>query len=139
MNTSQGITGVVIYSGQDTKLLQNQNRSRYKQSKVELETNRIVIGLLLYTIIASLVLAWLSYRQNLNYGDTAYYLYNIATEGYPSKNGLSLFIVNFLSNICLNCTFIPISLIVAIECTKIVQAYFMISDVELISIEYEEN
>jgi len=76
--------------------------------------------MLLFTVIASLVLAWLSYRQNLNYGDTAYYLYNIATEGYPSKNGLSIFIINFLSNICLNCTFIPISLIVAIECTKIV-------------------
>ena len=87
---------------------------------MELETNRIVIGMLVYTIIASLVLAWLSYRQNLNYGDTAYYLYNLATDGLPSKNSLRLFILNFLSNICLDCTFIPISLIVAIECTKIV-------------------
>jgi hypothetical protein len=33
---------------------------------------------------------------------------------------MKFFIVNFLSNICLNCTFIPISLIVAIECTKII-------------------
>jgi magnesium-transporting ATPase (P-type) len=120
MNTNEGITGIVIYSGKDTKLLQNQNKSRYKQSKVELETNWIVIGMLIYTIIASLVLAWLSYRKNLNYGDAAYYLYNLATEGLPSKNGMKFFIVNFLSNICLNCTFIPISLIVAIECTKII-------------------
>jgi hypothetical protein len=39
MNTNEGITGIVIYSGKDTKLLQNQNKSRYKQTKVELETN----------------------------------------------------------------------------------------------------
>jgi len=102
MNTNQGITGIVVYSGQDTRLLQNQNKSRYKQSKVELETNRIVIGMLVCTIIASLVLAWLSYRQNLNYGDTAYYLYNLANDGLPSKNGLRVFIINFLSNISLN-------------------------------------
>ncbi len=39
MNTNDGILGVVVYSGKDTKLLQNQNKSRYKQSKVELQTN----------------------------------------------------------------------------------------------------
>lgn len=47
--------------------------------------------------------------------------------------------VTFLSNICLNSTFIPISLLVAIECSKVIQAYFIISDIELITLEYDEE
>lgn len=68
-------------------------------------------------------------------GDLSYYLFK---NEIPSKNALYQFIVTFLSNICLNSTFIPISLLVAIECSKVVQAYFIISDIELITLEYDD-
>jgi magnesium-transporting ATPase (P-type) len=62
MNTPKGIIGIVTYNGLDTKLLQNQNKSRYKQSGVEIETNKIVMGMLIFTILAGLVLAYLEFR-----------------------------------------------------------------------------
>jgi magnesium-transporting ATPase (P-type) len=46
---------------------------------------------------------------------------------------LTSFILAFFGSICLNSTFIPISLLVAIELVKVTQAWFLTVDVEMCS------
>lgn len=43
LKNTDWVIGIVVYSGNDTKLMQNQCESRFKQSKVEKENNHTVV------------------------------------------------------------------------------------------------
>lgn len=57
LKNTEWVVGIVVYSGTDTKLMQNQFKSRFKQSRVEKENNMTVVQLLTFLVLSSLVLA----------------------------------------------------------------------------------
>lgn len=130
MNTSW-IVGCVIYAGLDTKMIQNQSTLRYKQSNIEQENNRSVFRLLVLHTLISLVIAFLSTTWNSVNLDQNYYLHS---NGEGSNTGVILYLQVFVLTICLNSTFIPVSIIVAIEVIKLWQTWFIGEDGEMASI-----
>ena len=76
INTTNGILGVVVYTGIDTKLMQNQTSGQHKQSKLEKQTNKFVVRLLILHLLVSVILSWQSYRWESTEGDGQYYLYS---------------------------------------------------------------
>jgi hypothetical protein len=73
--------------------------------------------MLAFHILLCLILAFFSYWHNKNWGDLQMYLYNEGGD-LPSKQGFMVFVETFFSVFCLNSTFIPISLQLAIEVAK---------------------
>ena len=114
MNTDW-IMGCVVYTGLDTKLMQNQNAGRFKQSNVEKESNKTVVRMLCFHVLASTLLAAIATDWNAKQKERAYYLF----ADYQAKSSLTHFILAFFGSLCLNSTFIPISLLVAIELVKV--------------------
>lgn len=140
INTAKGILGVVVYTGIDTKLMQNQHAGRHKQSKLEKETNKIVVRLLILHSLVSILLSWQSYRWDSTEGDGQYYLYkHNDPEAAPSRNLSADFLLNFLSGFLINSTFVPISLIVTLELVKVAQGAFISWDFEMVNVEFDEG
>lgn len=127
MNTDW-IVGTVVYSGLDTKLMQNQNEGRYKQSNLEKETNMTVVKMLLFHCSMAGIIAW----QTVNWIDDNInkHVYLDIPKSSNARNG----VISFFSSISLNSTFIPIALLVAVELVKLTQAWFIEIDTEIMSI-----
>lgn len=114
MNT-QWIVGCCVYSGLDTKLMQNQNKSRYKQSRLDQDTNKTVVRIIIFVIVVCILLGLSDWSWYIQYGDAHFYL-EIPVLGY--QTGSIKIVLNTLTAFCLNNTFIPISLYVAVEIAK---------------------
>ena len=108
--------------------MQNSQSSRFKQSKMELLMNRIILYVLLVQllfciIVASVGAAWYENNQD----DHSY----LDVRNSTAKSA----VISFFSYFLLLNTLIPISLIVTLEVIKIVQAYFVVNDSEMYSEE----
>ncbi len=124
------IYGIVIYSGNDTKLMQNINNSNYKHSYIEITENKIVIYVMLFTFILCIGGAFAAiYEHRWLRSHDAFYLFsNNPNKSYNDiKEGFKYFGIYFL--IFQNIT--PICLMIALEVVKLAQVFFMSFDKEL--------
>ncbi|XP_005406394.1 PREDICTED: phospholipid-transporting ATPase IB-like [Chinchilla lanigera] len=118
LRNTQWIIGIVVYTGFESKLMQNAVKSLLKRSKVEKVTNVQILALLLLLLAMSLV----SFVGSL-FWDRA----NRAGMWYLSKEGgkSSSFGFDILVFIILYHNLIPISLLVTLEIVKFIQAQFI--------------
>jgi len=117
LKNCEWIIGVVVYTGNDTKLMRNAEKSKSKQSRVEFMMNRLILVILFVQMIFCSITA----IGNRSWGtdlEKHYYL--------PNKIGVNTEAVySYLSYFLLTNTMIPISLIVTIEIVKFIQALFI--------------
>ncbi|CAD8112753.1 unnamed protein product [Paramecium primaurelia] len=125
LRNTDWIIGLVVYTGQDTKIMRNADASRVKSSEIERIMNILILGILVVQIILSIITAAFSSAWLHNYGSDSWYLEY--TDFQP--NLLSFYA--FFSYILLYNTMIPISLIVSLEFVKVFQAYFIEQDEEM--------
>lgn len=120
------VVGIVIFTGQDSKIVANSGGTPSKRSKVERQMNpQVLINLALLAVIATVCaiidhfneISW--YREN-----TYWTLYDDQPGDNPSINGLVTFANAFITfqNI------IPISLYISIEFVRTAQAAFIYWD-----------
>lgn len=119
------VYGIVLYVGNDTKIMQNSKKPKRKLSNLMLMMNRILYSvfafqLLLVVVFASLSLAWTS----ANAGEHIYL--NLA-----NKVGGTTFVLQFFTFWVAYSHMIPISLYVIIELLKLGQAKLIACDVKL--------
>ncbi|KAH3682401.1 hypothetical protein WICPIJ_006626 [Wickerhamomyces pijperi] len=123
-NTKWAI-GVVVFTGDDTKVIMNSGETPTKKSKMARDMNYTVIlnfGLLFIICFLSGLISGIAYTQKKNsrnqfeYGTIA---------GTSIANG----IVNFFVGVILYQSLVPISLYISIEIIKTAQAFFIYSDV----------
>ena len=132
LKNTDWVLAFVLYTGRETKLMMNSQQARFKSSRVEQRLNKIVV----YNVLAQVILCiavsiigsfW--YRQ---YDNEATYL----PFGYSvSVNS----VLDFFSYFLLLSTLLPISLIVTLEIVKVIQAYFIINDVKIYSLERDRK
>ncbi len=125
LKNTEYVVGVVVYTGKDTKIMQNADEPRFKQSRIEQLTNNLIIIIILLELVLCLVIMigaaiWNS-RNATNYDYFISERYSGFVEGV-----LSFFTVYILLN-----TMIPISLIISLEMVKFTQAYFIDNDVDM--------
>lgn len=118
------VIGSVVYTGNDTKMMKNSNKSRFKQSMMEKRMNQIVFYLLYFQIFFCTIAAVIGYP---------YVSQDVGTYTYLYVDNLQLlgFIQCFMKYFILLSTFIPISLIVTIEVVKVCQGIFISYDAEM--------
>uniref|UniRef100_A0A673SX93 Phospholipid-transporting ATPase n=1 Tax=Suricata suricatta TaxID=37032 RepID=A0A673SX93_SURSU len=128
LKNTQWVLGIVIYTGSETKLLQNSIKSPLKRSTVEKVTNGQVLRLFLLLLAMSLVSYVGAILWKEGHGGNIWYM---GMKG--NSHGLGFDILVF---IILYHNFIPISLLVTLEIVKYVQALFINWDEEM---HYEGN
>lgn len=120
------IYGLVVYTGNETKVRVKQSSAVHKTAAVEKEINRAIIALFLYQIalcVAGTVGYWLSDAQDQG----TWYL----GRGIPGVDGtvtVGSGIAQALTFFLLLSSLIPISLIVTMRLARVVQKWFMERD-----------
>uniref|UniRef100_A0A8C9T346 Phospholipid-transporting ATPase n=1 Tax=Scleropages formosus TaxID=113540 RepID=A0A8C9T346_SCLFO len=124
LRNTQWIHGIVVYTGHDTKLMQNSTRPPLKLSNVERITNIQILVLFGCLLGISLVCSIGQTIWKNRHGDSAWYM-------DLNYGGAANFGLNFLTFIILFNNLIPISLLVTLEVIKFVQAFFINWDVDM--------
>ncbi|XP_076850233.1 phospholipid-transporting ATPase VB [Brachyhypopomus gauderio] len=127
-NTTEA-SGIVVYAGHDTKSMLNNNRPRYKRSRMERKMNTEVLFCVFMLFCMCLVgavghVVWLESFSSIP-------IYLIPdSDGTFIPSGLAG-VFMFLTMIILLQVIIPISLYLSIELVKIGQVFFITQDVDL--------
>ncbi|KAM9578823.1 phospholipid-transporting ATPase IA isoform 4-T4 [Guaruba guarouba] len=124
LRNTQWVHGIVVYTGHDTKLMQNSTSPPLKMSNVERITNIQILILFCILIAMSLI---------CSIGSAIWNRRHMGRDWYLDLNygGASNFGLNFLTFIILFNNLIPISLLVTLEVVKFIQAYFINWDIDM--------
>ncbi|KAK3515534.1 hypothetical protein QTP70_024217, partial [Hemibagrus guttatus] len=124
IRNTQWVVGIVVYTGHDSKLMQNSTKAPLKRSNVERVTNLQILVLFGILLVMALVSSIGAAIWNKLYKDKCWYL---SREDDISLN----FWYNLLTFIILYNNLIPISLLVTLEVVKFTQALFINWDREM--------
>ncbi|KAL3644621.1 putative phospholipid-transporting ATPase 9 [Castilleja foliolosa] len=140
LRNTDHIYGAVIFTGHDTKVIQNSTKPPSKRSKIEKKTDRIVYllfaVLFLIAFIGSVFFGILT-KRDLEGRQRRWYLRpDNAKIFYDPKRAPIAAVYHFLTALLLYSYLIPISLYVSIELVKVLQSIFINHDVHMY---YEET
>ncbi|XP_042499753.1 putative phospholipid-transporting ATPase 9 [Macadamia integrifolia] len=134
------IYGVVVFTGHDTKVMQNSVEPPSKRSKIEIRMDKIVYLLFSFMVLICLIgsiFFGIATRDDIENGRiTRWYLRpDDATVYFDPKRATIAAILHFLTGFMMYSNFIPISLFVTIEIVKVLQCRFINQDLQMY---YEE-
>jgi phospholipid-translocating ATPase len=135
------IYGVVIFTGHDTKVIQNSTDPPSKRSKIEKKMDKIIYFLfgLLFTMAftGSIVFGIFTRRDLENDRMRRWYLRPDAADiFFDPRRAAAAAVYHFLTALMLFNYLIPISLYVSIEIVKVLQTIFINRDIHMY---YEES
>ena len=130
------VYGVVIFTGHDTKVIQNSTDPPSKRSKIEKRMDKIVFflfGVLVLLSVVGSIFFGVKTRDDLENGRaTRWYLRpDDTTIYYDPKNAPAAAVLQFLTALMLFSYLIPISLYVSIEIVKVLQSVFINQDLHM--------
>uniref|UniRef100_A0A3Q3KBQ8 Phospholipid-transporting ATPase n=1 Tax=Monopterus albus TaxID=43700 RepID=A0A3Q3KBQ8_MONAL len=125
IRNTQWVVGIVVYTGHDSKLMQNSTKAPLKRSNVERVTNMQILVLFCILLVMALVSSVGAAIWNKEHTEDA--CWYLSRTGAISTN----FAYNLLTFIILYNNLIPISLLVTLEVVKFTQALFINWDVEM--------
>nr|CAG4636771.1 EOG090X00X3 [Ceriodaphnia reticulata] len=129
LQNTKWATGIVLYTGHETKLLQNSSAAApLKRSTVDQAANMQILLLFFLLVLLSLLASSCNEIWASNFGFQHWYL---GLEDLPTAN----FGYNLLTYIILFNNLIPISLQVTIEMVRFIQATFINNDMEMYHVE----
>ncbi|XP_036406934.1 probable phospholipid-transporting ATPase IA isoform X4 [Megalops cyprinoides] len=124
LRNTQWVHGIVVYTGHDTKLMQNSTKPPLKLSNVERITNFQILVLFGCLLAISLICSIGQTIWKARHGNNAWYM-------DLNYGGAANFGLNFLTFIILFNNLIPISLLVTLEVIKFIQAFFINWDTDM--------
>ncbi|KAH7528825.1 hypothetical protein FEM48_Zijuj05G0113700 [Ziziphus jujuba var. spinosa] len=135
------IYGAVIFTGHDTKVIQNSTPPPSKRSTIEKRTDGIIYFLFCLLVVLSTITATvfgINTNEDLNDGKMKrwYLRPDDSTVYYDPERAPVAAILQFLTALMLYGNFIPISLYVSIEIVKVLQSVFINQDIHMY---YEET
>ncbi|GAB69027.1 P-type ATPase2 [Plasmodium cynomolgi strain B] len=130
LKNTDWVIGIVIYIGKETKIQMNSTKPIIKTSKLEILTNRLTIIIWFIQMIICFISAYynavivsLSKKSKFKY---------LPFNLEQSKKPFIVGVISFFSWVVITANFIPISLIVTMSFVKVVQAYFISCDKNMI-------
>ncbi|KZV18641.1 phospholipid-transporting ATPase 9-like [Dorcoceras hygrometricum] len=134
------VYGAVIFTGHDTKVIQNSTAPPSKRSRIEKKMDHIVyflFGLLFLMAFAGSVYFGVVTKEDLKNGHKRWYLRpDNANIFFDPKRAPKAATYHFLTALLLYSYLIPISLYVSIEIVKVLQSHFINQDIHMY---YEET
>uniref|UniRef100_A0A0V0IZF0 Phospholipid-transporting ATPase n=1 Tax=Solanum chacoense TaxID=4108 RepID=A0A0V0IZF0_SOLCH len=140
LRNTEYIYGAVIFTGHDTKVMQNATDPPSKRSKIERKMDRIIYFLfaVLFTIaFVGSVYFGIVTEKDLDDGHNRWYLQPEDSDIFFDPRGApAAAMFHFLTAVMLYSYLIPISLYVSIEIVKVLQSIFINKDINMY---YEET
>uniref|UniRef100_A0A5K4FA05 Phospholipid-transporting ATPase n=1 Tax=Schistosoma mansoni TaxID=6183 RepID=A0A5K4FA05_SCHMA len=132
LKNTKYIIGLVIYTGNDTKLLLNSNKVKRKYTTRESKANQILFIFMIFMIIFCIIFAMVTKYWSFYHLNHIYIPFeNLNSIWLQIKNVFRfLFILNYL---------IPISLIITTEIQQIMLSYFIRNDLNLYDFKQDLN
>ncbi|KAG1865472.1 hypothetical protein DFJ58DRAFT_911947 [Suillus subalutaceus] len=122
------IIGLVVFTGQDTKIYLNGGQTPSKQSKIAKETNfNVIVNFLFLIIICSISATINGVMDGLT--ATSTYVYEQGVQ--PTSSNVLNALVTFVSCLIAFQNIVPVSLFISIEIVKTIQAYFIAQDLDM--------
>jgi phospholipid-translocating ATPase len=127
LRNTEWILGVVVFTGQETKIMQNAGNTPSKKSRIARELNWNVIYnfiILFFMCLISGIVQGVTWSQNdnsLNYFEFG------SIGGRPALDGF----ITFWAALILFQNLVPISLYISLEIIKLLQAFFIYSDTHM--------
>lgn len=124
LRNTEWILGVVVFTGQETKIMLNAGMTPSKRSRIARELNWDVIynfAILFFMCLVSGIINGVTWSQGNNSLD--YFEFG-SIGNNPSMNGF----ITFWASIILFQNLVPISLYISLEIIRTIQAFFIYSD-----------
>lgn len=124
LRNTEWVLGVVVFTGQETKIMMNAGITPSKRSRIARDLNRDVIYnfiILFFMCFVSGIVEGVTWSQDNN--SIEYFEYG-SLGGTPALNGL----IAFFAAIILFQNLVPISLYISLEIIRTAQAFFIYSD-----------
>lgn len=137
LRNTRSVTGMVVFTGHETKVFCSNTEPVVKTSSVERRLNRLIIGIVFIQQFVCLLGALLGTHWMHTEGDTFWYLLSPterrrhALTGAPTSHPLAELAKLHLRYFIIMQNFVPISLNVSLEFVKYWQAYFIEQDLEM--------
>ncbi len=128
LRNTEWIIGVVLFTGEDTKIMLNSGETPSKRSKIEKETNFNVIVNFVILMVLCIICAVIG-GLRLSASNTSRAYYEIGAE-LSSSNIVNALVI-FGSCLVVFQNIVPISLYISIEIVKTIQAFFIFQDIEM--------
>ncbi|KAJ1420336.1 P-type ATPase [Sesbania bispinosa] len=132
LRNTDHIYGVVIFTGHDSKVMQNATRSPSKRSTIEKKMDYIIYTLFTVLILISFISS-IGFMIKTKYQTTKWWYIrpdNIEYQYDPQKVGVAG-MSHLITALILYGYLIPISLYVSIEVVKVLQATFINQDIQM--------
>ncbi|KAF5206120.1 Phospholipid-transporting atpase [Thalictrum thalictroides] len=123
------VYGVVIFTGHDTKVMQNSTKSPSKRSTIERKLDFIIYVLFTLLVLISLISS-IGFAVKIKYGMPKWWYMQPedTTKMYDPEKPEAAGILHLITALILYGYLIPISLYVSIELVKVLQASFINKD-----------
>ncbi|KAL0905958.1 hypothetical protein M5K25_024411 [Dendrobium thyrsiflorum] len=130
------IYGVVIFTGHDTKVMQNATKSPSKRSRIEKKMDSIIYILFSLLVLISLISS-IGFAVKIKYGMPKWWYLqpNKNAKFYDPSKPVAAGFFHLVTALILYGYLIPISLYISIEFVKVLQAMFINQDIQL----YDED
>lgn len=128
LKNTQWILGVAVYTGFDTKLMRNAEKSKIKKSNIDKKTNKYIFWVLIFQLFCCILSAIGYVIWNDFFLNNHYYLHG---ESFLKESYFFDWLFTFFTYFILNNTMIPISLIVSLEFVKLAQSFFINQDEDM--------
>lgn len=139
LKNTDDIIGLVVYSGKNTKIIQNSKRPKVKVSKILKTMNKLLYSLFIFVVLMCAILAIFSVnlveKKLKNYN----YLYPNWQKTSDNKPVAVMYFLSFLTFLVAYAQIIPISLYVALEIVKIMQGLLIVYDAEMYDLELNKS
>ncbi|KAL4309168.1 hypothetical protein GQ457_01G040580 [Hibiscus cannabinus] len=132
LRNTEFVYGIVIFTGHDSKVMQNSTNSPSKRSKIERKMDCIIYVLFSVLLVISLISSF-GFAVEIKYSMPEWWFMrpqnpdNYYNPGKPVLSGLS----HMVTALMLYGYLIPISLYVSIEVVKVLQASFINQDIQM--------
>ena len=134
LRNTQFIIGIVLYAGNNCKIMKNSKKPRMKYSKIENLMNKMLVVIFIFQTLLCILSAILHKVYYVKYLEDNPYLNKMDVKNINVDS-----VVSYFSYTLLYQTMIPISLIITMEIVKIIQAIFIYLDAEGYSLIRKKN
>jgi magnesium-transporting ATPase (P-type) len=140
LRNAKFVVGLVVYVGNDTKMMMNTGKIRFKRTRVDMELDRLVLAVGGIVVLISLTgsvmcYCYIDYGQGRQFEQAYNWLYTEGETTWSNKRFENMAVESFLhffSYLVVMNTMIPISLYVCVEMIRLGQSLMIDADIKMV-------